>query len=98
MTEKEAIKILAGGIMPLNIHNSPFIHNYNKAHEMAIQALDKQIPKKPIYSDFAEDDDGEKIIPYKAVCPKCGNEFEFGEWNDEQNHHCKCGQKIDFND
>ena len=53
----------------------------------------KATPKKPIYSDFDENED-EEIIPYKAVCPVCGYEFEFGTWNDEENHHCECGQKM----
>ena len=60
-----------------------------------IEALNRQIPKKPIYSDY--DDNGfDEIIPYKATCPICGHEFEFGTWNDEDNHHCVCGQVIDW--
>lgn len=54
---------------------------------------EKETAKKPIYSDFDENED-EEIIPYKAVCPACGYEFEFGTWNDEQNHHCECGQRM----
>ena len=56
---------------------------------------EKSVAKKPIYSDFDENE-AEEIIPYKAVCPICGHEFEFGTWNDEQNHHCDCGQKLDW--
>lgn len=60
------------------------------------QALkEKNKPKKPIYSDFDDNGDDE-IIPYKAICPICGNEFEFGSWNEEENHHCICGQKLDW--
>lgn len=65
------------------------------AIKIAIKSLEMQIPKKPIYSDF-DDNDNDEIIPYKAVCPVCGCEFEFGTWNDEENHHCKCGQKLDW--
>lgn len=62
-----------------------------------IDALDKQIPKKPIYSDY--DDNGfDEIIPYKAMCPVCGHEFEFGYWNDYDNHHCVCGQTMDWSE
>lgn len=61
----------------------------------AIEALDKQISKKPIYSDY--DDNGfDKIIPYKAICPVCGHEFKFGYWNEYDNHHCVCGQALDW--
>jgi hypothetical protein len=60
---------------------------------------EKTTAKMPIYSDFDEngevDENGEEvIIPYKATCPVCGYEFEFGTWNDEQNHHCSCGQRM----
>lgn len=65
------------------------------ALDMAIEAFQLQIAKKPIYSEY--DDNGfDEIIPYKATCPTCGNEFEFGAWNDDENHHCVCGQKIDW--
>lgn len=56
---------------------------------------EKNVAKKPIYSDF--DNNGyDEIIPYKAICPICGNEFEFGSWNEEENYHCICGQKLDW--
>lgn len=65
--------------------------------EMAIKALEKQIPRKPVYEDY--DDNGfEEIIPHTAKCPICGYEFEFGTWNEFENHHCPCGQLIDWED
>lgn len=55
--------------------------------------IEKQIPKKPIYSDC--DDNGfDEIIPYRAECPACGESVEFGKWNAEESHHCECGQAI----
>ena len=63
--------------------------------ELAIKALEKQIPRKPIYSDYDDNGFGE-IIPYTAICPICGYEFEFGTWN--ENHHCVCGQAMDWSD
>ena len=66
-----------------------------KAQEKAIEALEKQIPKKPIYSDY--DDNGfDEIIPNEAKCPVCGYEFEFGMWNEFDNPYCYCGQAIDW--
>lgn len=56
---------------------------------------EKSIPKKPIYSDYDDNGDDE-IIPYKATCPVCEHEFEFGYWNDEYNHHCVCGQVMNW--
>lgn len=66
-----------------------------EALDIAIETVKKQIPKKPIYSDFDDSGYG-NIIPYKAKCSVCGNEFEFGTWNAEDNHHCICGQTIDW--
>ena len=62
-----------------------------------IAKAEKQVPVKPIYGDY--DDDGyDNIIPNEARCPMCGYEFEFGTWNDEDNHHCVCGQKMDWSE
>ena len=66
-----------------------------EALNMAIDALKKQDAIKPIYSDYEDNGDGE-VIPYKAKCPICGYDFEFGTWNEFDNHHCVCGQKIDW--
>lgn len=63
--------------------------------DAAKKALEKQIPTKPIYSDYDDNGFGE-IIPYTAICPICGYEFEFGTWN--ENHHCVCGQAMDWSD
>lgn len=89
MNEQEAINTLWGKpyIVP--------VKDYETAKNMAIKALEKQIPKKPIYSDF-DDNGNDEIIPYKAICPICRYEFEFGKWNEEENHHCVCGQKISW--
>ena len=65
------------------------------ALDMAIKGLTLQNPVKPIYSEYDDNGFGE-IIPYKAECPVCGYEFEFGEFNDSDNPYCKCGQKLDW--
>ena len=70
---------------------------HHEAMKVAIEALEKQIPKKPIYSDF--DDNGfDEIIPHRAECPACGESVEFGKWNAEESHHCDCGQAISWED
>ena len=65
------------------------------AYEVTISILKMQIPKMPIYSeyDLVGDDD---VIPTKAVCPNCKEEFEFGTWNEEEHPYCWCGQRIDW--
>lgn len=69
----------------------------DEAVYMAIMALEKQIPMKPVYSDYDDNGDDE-IIPNEAKCPVCGHEFEFGTWNEWDTPYCVCGQKMDWNE
>lgn len=62
---------------------------------MAIKDIEKQIPTKPVYTDYTNNGFDE-IIPHTAKCPYCGQEFKFGTWNNKDSHHCKCGQTIDW--
>lgn len=48
-------------------------------------ALARQIAKKPIQVDSGVYD-----YPYDYECPNCRKNV------DELDHHCKCGQKIDW--
>ena len=92
MTESEAIKELhkirpRGGIIP---------QKRAEAIDVAINAIEKQIPKKPEYEadGYA---DGELVYDY-AKCPICGHDFEYGinDWGCE---YCSdCGQKLDWSD
>lgn len=62
--------------------------DYAIAIDTAIEALEKQIPKKPIKSD--------REVRYYEVwkCPKCGF-----EWSSRVVDYCyKCGQAIDWRD
>ena len=56
-----------------------------EAVEMAINALEKQIPKKP-YKD------NENGIYEKEYCPICHRSLF------PNDHHCICGQAIDWSD
>lgn len=86
-------------------HNNPKLKNFprdcplyincNKAHDalaMAIEALEKQIPKKPKVKEWFAIDDVEKTYN----CPCCGmdyNRFYIGKT------HCMyCSQAIDWSD
>lgn len=80
MTESEAIKELhkirpRGGIIP---------QKRAEALDMAIQALEKQMPKKP---DFTEDKEF-------ALCPCCNGKGLL----DKQKYCDNCGQKLDWGD
>ena len=52
-----------------------------------MQALENQIPKKPIKVDSGVHD-----YDYDYECPMCRENI------DEDEHHCKCGQAIDWSD
>ena len=56
----------------------------DEAVRMAIDALEKQIPKKPMYID------GDYDFP---LCPKC--RLLVGE-NEEENYCSVCGQALDW--
>lgn len=83
MTESEAIKELhkirpRGGIIP---------QKRAEALDVAIQALEKQIPKNPITHSNTN----------RADCPCCGATVRgiknpFGDWCSN------CGQKLDWSD
>lgn len=85
MTPKEAIKALKH-INLTRVHPFYDWEEMKEVRDMAIEALEKQIPKKPIKSD--------REIRYCEVwkCPKCGF-----EWSSRVVDYCyKCGQKLSF--
>ena len=86
MTESEAVEKLKNMRLFMQITDKNSEHKFAeddyKANEMAIQALEKQIPKKP---DFTEDKEF-------ALCPCCNGK---GLLN-KQKYCDNCGQKIDL--
>lgn len=61
----------------------------------AIEALEKQIPKKPIKKNpicYEKTKDGTEFIAYDYFCPDCNKQIKATE------HHCKCGQALDWSD
>lgn len=93
MTESEAINELhkirpRGGIIP---------QKRAEALDVAIQALEKQIPKKPRKTDSYR---GVLKKVYAYVCPTCGNTCLEKYMNERQNTMfcCDCGQKLDWSD
>ena len=57
---------------------------FSKVNDIAINAIEKQIPKKPIYDNYNR-------AGYR--CPNCNNINPWGY------KHCKhCGQKLDWNE
>lgn len=92
MKESEAIKELheirpRGGIIP---------QKRAEALDVAIQALEKQIPKKPIMKQYFEDLEEEYLC-----CPTCGEILTDRVPADNKTFyfHCmNCGQKFDWSD
>ena len=56
-----------------------------EALDLAVEALEKQIPKKP-YKDR------ENGVYYKEHCPNCHRSLF------PNDHHCVCGQAMDWSD
>lgn len=87
MTLEEAI-----GILEKDIHTDPpksaiTARKHDKAILMAIKALEKQIPKKPIILDTLNGD-----IDYE--CPLCGRQVMADA--ESRNKYCgECGCKFD---
>lgn len=98
MTYEEARAVIGKRIcyMLLGCMDGECKHSDEKpcAVQMAIEVLDKQIPKKPLFEG-----DGYwngELVYDTWVCPNCDAEFETE--TDKYNYCPSCGQKIDWND
>ena len=61
----------------------------------AISALEKQILKKPIKKNsicYAKTIDGQEYYAFDYFCPNCNEQIKRTE------HHCICGQALDWSD
>ena len=90
MTAEKSIKIIEVAKAECE-WNAPL--DYQEAFNMAIEALEKQIPKKPLQDKKPRYGMGYEY--YDWVCPTCGH-FLAPEPQKIGNHHCKCGQAIDW--
>ena len=83
MTESKAIELLEY-IRETGNGEAPYVGcAQNIAIEMAINALEKQIPKKPTK---------DKYVPELDFCPECGTEVT------NCNYCPHCGQNIDWSE
>ena len=87
LTEAEAIETLRAN------YPDACYEQLRCAVDMAINALEKQIPMKPIKSK--EERYGMGYVYHDWICPTCGR-FLAPEPAQTGNHHCKCGQAIDW--
>ena len=84
-------------IQRLEVHKeyiSPHGRFTKEAIDMAIESLEKQIPKKPVKSKKPRYGMGYDY--YDWECPTCGSflAFESDLGRLKKIHHCKCGQAI----
>lgn len=91
MTKEEAIKILTNE----KWYMSRYSEEYEEAYVLAIEALQREIPKNPIVN-YVEDSDGARRLDTdwtkdSYLCPVCHTYF--GGFLDEGYCH-KCGQKL----
>lgn len=96
MTNDEAIKAIEAVrnvILKDPSWLKSFVDKVNEACDMAIDALKKQIPVKPVKSK--EERYGMGYVYHDWICPTCGR-FLAHEPEKSGNRHCKCGQAIDW--
>ena len=82
MKPEEAIEIIKVAIAEVEWD---YPMDYTVAFEEAIEALEKQIPKKPV-------DDPENGW---FECPNCGL-IVWVYYGTGETHHCDCGQRLDW--
>ena len=95
MTDSEAIEKLKNMRLFMQIEDKnngcKFTEDDYKANEMAIQALEKQIPKKPMISY------DERVKENWCSCSVCA--FGFGWKRTIHYKYCPdCGQKLDWSE
>ena len=102
MTPQEAIQRIQTH-NEIHSRKEPFAVHITKALQMAVDALELQIPKKPAYVDTRFRNHGPNIADgvslskcYKCPNPKCALHI-FHVF--ESDAHCKhCGQALDWGD
>lgn len=84
----------------ITVHGGDCAHlYYDHAIEMAIKALEKQIPKEPIQKEF-KSYNGE-CFNFYYTCPTCGKKVEVDDnevYATEYYPSCECGQRIKWDD
>lgn len=90
MTREEAINFLKG-----YLDEEVYSDKCRNAHEMAIKAIEKDIPKAPKKSDIPRYGMGYEY--YDWCCPTCNKLLAFEcDTKRQYIHHCECGQRLDW--
>lgn len=83
-SEQEAIKAIKS-----NYPTSGY-YMLREALDMAVSALEKQIPKTPNYEGDGYSDG--KLVYDTWICPNCGEHYEI--WYEDYDYCPNCGQHI----
>lgn len=89
LPEQEAIEILT-----LNDELKKKFPNLKEVYEVAVKALEKQIPKKPNYEGDGYAD-GELVYD-TWICPNCEKHYEVDY--DDYDYCPNCGQALDWSE
>ena len=92
MTNKEAIETINIAIAEVEWD---YPMDYTVAFEAAVDALEKQIPKKPIKTKIATLNKSPEAISWESIhcCPRCESNLA------SQYKYCpQCGQEIEWED
>lgn len=101
MENREAIEWLKGCVVSYEVDNKGRPNGNvtcdltQEVIDMAISALEKQIPKKPVWREIDITNDG--IPDENAYCPVCGAEYEPDDIERIGFDYCYgCGQRLDW--
>ena len=90
MTESEAIEAIQFDLKIGGEIHSQVLRN---AVDVAIQALEKQIPMKPYHISSVDDNDNANV-----ECPECHASSDYAVNVIKRGHCWKCGQLLDWSD
>ena len=93
MTDSEAVKRLHRYAYRTMCDGRIFVEH--EENLIAIQALGKQIPKKPTYEGDGYAPDGTFVLD-EWICPCCETRYEVDY--DDYDYCPNCGQKLDWED
>lgn len=93
MTPQEAILRIKNHIEVHSRKEKHFAVKITEALNMAIEALEKQIPKQPLKWEYWTVESPIPNDDWGYECPCCENrDIDYPE------HHCECGQTLDWGD
>ena len=93
--KNDAVAVLDSGFGTKPNENNIVYKNRKLYAELAINALEKQIPKKPVKKNpivYQKNKDGQEYYAYNYHCPLCDIKLTVYE------HHCPCGQALEWSD